>query len=483
MSKRVKLLVDNIIVFGLSRMMVMIVPLVILPIISRKMTDITFFGIASIATTIMTLISHIVIMGTTDAAMRFSFDNLAHDYKKKVFSTNRTIILFTNLIIIIFSIVFKNPLSRLFFGSKEYSIIFMLAIISSFINSMIYVYSTPTRSQNNRKLFVISSFLSVVVTYTVALLLIENGIYLYALPLGTLFGLLSSFVVFYLREHKNFVFKLFDKNISKKLLSMGAPLVLAYLSLWIYQSSDKLLLTHLSNLTEVGIYSVGAKIASVASLVYIAFNTGWSYFSYETMNDKDQVQLISNIFRFFVVVMFITIFLSNIFVLPIFKLIFVGDYVLGAYVAPLLLSAPFVQVLIQILATQFLIQKNSKIYSIAQLIGVLVNIGLNIPLIIYFGAIGAAFATALSYLVPLSILLIVTIRQNKISIKKIEMYLFTFLMTWFYFSVLLINFDYFLQSVLMNFLGIFLVIYFYKRNILSMSKILLQILKKKGDLL
>jgi O-antigen/teichoic acid export membrane protein len=239
----------------------------------------------------------------------------------------------------------------------------------------------------------------------------------------------------------------------------------------------------LSNLTEVGIYSVGAKIASVASLVYIAFNTGWSYFSYETMNDKDQVQLISNIFRFFVVVMFITIFLSNIFVLPIFKLIFVGDYVLGAYVAPLLLSAPFVQVLIQILATQFLIQKNSKIYSIAQLIGVLVNIGLNIPLIIYFGAIGAAFATALSYLVPLSILLIVTIRQNKISIKKIEMYLFTFLMTWFYFSVLLINFDYFLQSVLMNFLGIFLVIYFYKRNILSMSKILLQILKKKGDLL
>lgn len=465
MNSRYKLLISNFFVFGFSRIIVMLVPLILLPIISRNMPDITFFGVASIFTTIMSLVTHIVILGTTDSAIRLSFDYEDVLRKRETYSTTRVIVVSMNLLFILFGWIFKESFSLLFFGSAYYSNIFLLSLFAALINSMTYVYSAPSRVKNNRKLFVFSSAISTISTYLIALLLINNGNFLYALPVGTVVGMSLSFIVFYIMEKKEFSFRYFKKHHAKKIIIIGAPLVMAYLSLWVYQSADKILLTRFADLAEVGIYSVGAKVATIATLVYIAFNTGWSYFSYKTMNDKDQVKLISNIYRFFFVIMLLVINVANITMLFIFKLIFVGDYVLGAFVAPLLLSTPFIQVLIQTVATQYLIDKKTLLYSVAQLLGLIINISLNIPMIILLGAYGASIATVFSYLVPLLILLLTSLKKEKLVIKRSENIVFFSMFLVFILSTILVYYNFHAYAIILNISIIISILFMQRKNI------------------
>ena len=58
------------------------------------------------------------------------------------------------------------------------------------------------------------------------------------------------------------------------------PLIPTFIIYWIFQSFDRIMITQILDSAQTGIYSVGARVASISQILYIAFATGWQYFAF-----------------------------------------------------------------------------------------------------------------------------------------------------------------------------------------------------------
>ena len=67
----------------------------------------------------------------------------------------------------------------------------------------------------------------------------------------------------------------------------GLPLVPTALFLWTTNFSDRLFLVKLADTTEVGLYSVGVRIASAMVLLLTAFRLAWPAFAYSIEDDRE----------------------------------------------------------------------------------------------------------------------------------------------------------------------------------------------------
>ena len=67
----------------------------------------------------------------------------------------------------------------------------------------------------------------------------------------------------------------------------GVPLVPTALFLWITNFSDRLFLVKLADTDEVGLYSVGVRIASAMVLLLTAFRLAWPAFAYSIEDERE----------------------------------------------------------------------------------------------------------------------------------------------------------------------------------------------------
>ena len=302
-QSRTSLLLSNMIVYGFNQVIVVLIPMIMLPIYSRLLPDISVFGASSLTTTISTLASAIAGFGMFDAAVRFAFDNDDNEFKKKVCSSAFVFMLCSSLVVCLMIILLNRQISILFYGSSDYKGLVVIAGFMAFFTVMNSAALIPIRITNNKKITLINSLIKAVATAVITLVLLFNGFYLYAIPIGSLIGLIVSwFFSFFAVQRKYILLKKADKELIKRMFVFAVPLMITFVSYWIYQSADKIMLSNISNLTETGIYSIGAKVGSVSGVLQNAFASGWAYFAFSTMKDADQKEMIARIFRLFTLI-------------------------------------------------------------------------------------------------------------------------------------------------------------------------------------
>lgn len=408
-NKRVKLFLENFIFFGGLAMLTKALPIIMLPIITGLLTDTSNYGIADMFNVISNFGSQIAIFGMYDAMFREFFeleDNVV--YQRKVTSTAFFFVFLFSLFFIILFYLFRESLSFLFFDSSIYKNIILVSGLQIFIIANYSILQAPTRIRNNKKIYFFSGIGIPIVNYTLTIVLIKIGYTYEAIIYATVISF-TIFLIFYsIINRGDFKIKSVDLNVLIVLFKIGVPLVPTFVIYWILNSVDRLMIIKLLNESELGIYSVGARLASVSLLVYTAFSSGWQYFSFSTMNDKDQVELNSKIFEYLGLVSFFMFVLSLPFINLVFNLMFNGDYVRGAEVFPFLFLSPLFLMLFQTLANQFIIIKKSYYSSLSLLFAGITNLVLNYFFILEFGIKGAALATLISYIVSIIIAIILT---------------------------------------------------------------------------
>ncbi|WP_289755290.1 lipopolysaccharide biosynthesis protein, partial [Faecalibaculum rodentium] len=185
-----------------------------------------------------------------------------------------------------------------------------------------------------------------------------------------------------------------------------------FLIYWIFNSSDRLMISWLIGASFTGIYAVGAKIGSAAQLIYQAFAGGWQFFAFSTMNEENQVENNSKVFEYLGAVSFgcatLVFALSH----WLFQLLFTGVYVDAYICAPYLFLAPLMQMLFQVAANQFLVVKKTWPNMLILAVGAVCNVFLNLLLIPLIGIEGASIATLVGYVVSDIICCIVLCRMK-----------------------------------------------------------------------
>lgn len=398
MSKS-KLFIENMLVYGLGGIISKLVPLLMLPIVTRLMPGTIYFGLSDMSNTILSFGSAVAIIGMYDAMYRMFFEKDDLKFKKEICSTTMIFTLTMSLTVCTLMIVGKDWIAKCFFKDTQYSYLVYITAVTVLVSATNSIVAAPTRMQNKRKVFLITNTISPILSYLISIPLILMGHYVIALPLAALISGISMELIFYILNRGWFDIKLFRKEYLKPLLAIAIPLFPNFLIYWIFNSSDKVMITNILNVGQAGIYSVGSKLGHASQLIYTAFAGGWQFFAFLTMKETDQVSSNSRIFEYLGIISCI----ATAFVCAIsywfFKIVFAERYLVGYVIAPYLFLAPLLQMLFQVAANQFLVIKKTWPSMFILLSGAIINVILNLTLIPVIGIEGASIATLIGYVV------------------------------------------------------------------------------------
>ena len=415
--KKLKLFLENFIIYGLGGIINKLIPLVMIPIITRLMPDKTYFGISDMANTIVSFGAAIAVMGMYDAMYRMFFEKDDAEYKKRVCSTTVVFVYVTAVIVGIAVLLSKNFLSRYFLGSTECAFIIYYVAFNVMTDTVNTIIASPTRMQNHRKTYLATNITGPLVSYAMSIILLKQGHYYIAMPLGLLCSSLTIHVIYLIINRKWFSIKLFDLKLLKAMLPIGLPMAVNVLTYWVFHSCDRLMITNLMNVGEAGVYAIGSKLGHASQLVYTAFAAGWQYFAFSTMKEDDQVESNSAVFEYLGVISFTITMFVCVLSFPIFDILFTDEYLPGYIVAPYLFLAPLLLMLFQVIANQFLVIKKTWPNMIILIIGAASNVLFNYILIPVMGIEGAAIGTLIGYVVSLTIASVTLIRMRLRVIK------------------------------------------------------------------
>lgn len=180
------------------------------------------------------------------------------------------------------------------------------------------------------------------------------------------------------------------------MLRYGFPLIFAGLAFWGLTASDKILLRALSNLEQLGVYSVAVSFAGAALVLKMVFQTLWAPQVYKWEREGEASKRIQAMNDYMLVVV------SMLFCL-IGSVSWSLDYLLPAgyeQVKLILVSClgyPLLLVLSETTAIGISLARKTRYSLAAALVAFVANVGLNLLLIPAYEAAGAAVATIVSF--------------------------------------------------------------------------------------
>lgn len=429
-KNKLKLFVENFIIYGFGGIISKIIPLIMVPVVTRIMPGTEYFGISDLSNTVVNFCSSVAIMGMYDAMYRLFFDSEDENYKRSVCSTALIITMETSLVIFCVMLLLRDMIARYFFGNPGYAYIVYLSAMATLVGATNSIISAPVRMQNKRKIFLLANSISPILSYAISIPLLLKGYYVIALPVAAVVSGITLEVVFYIINREWFNYQCFDKKLLKPLFNIAIPLLPNFLIYWIFNSCDRVMIANMMGVRFAGIYSVGAKLGHVSQLIYTAFAGGWQFFAFSTMNEKKQVENNSRIFEYLGILSFITTSFICAWSYLIYRVLFPEQYLSGYVVAPYLFLAPLLQMLFQVAANQFLVIKKTWPNMLILATGAILNIIVNWLLIPLLGMEGASLATLIGYIVSDVICVAVLckmnlmVRSNRLIISSMLMLLY-----------------------------------------------------------
>ena len=413
-----KLFIENFLVYGLGGIISRIIPLIMVPIVTRLIPSSVYYGLSDLSNTLVSFACALAIMGMYDAMYRMFFEKEDDEYKKKICSTAVIFTLFTSVVVCLLLIILRKQIAQCFFGDAKYVYMVYLSAMATLVGATNSIISAPTRMQNKRKVFLVTNTVSPIFSYAISIPLLLAGYYTIALPLATIVSGITMELAFWIMNKEWFSLRRFDMNLLKQLLVISIPLLPNFLIYWLFNSCDKVMITNMIGIGAAGIYSVGSKLGQASQLIYTAFAGGWQYFVFSTMKEDNQVKSNSMVFEYLGIVSFVATAFVCALAYPLVKILFTEQYVSGYVVVPYLFLAPLMQMLFQVAASQFLVIKKTWPNMFILGVGALINILVNYMLIPILGIEGASIATFLGYVVSDIICVIVLCKSKQMIISK-----------------------------------------------------------------
>lgn len=212
-----------------------------------------------------------------------------------------------------------------------------------------------------------------------------------------------------------------DPALAKAMYKYSGPLILNNISWWVINVSDRYVVTWLRGVDANGIYSIAYKIPSILSIVQTIFSQAWTISSakeYDNLEEREafysEIYLIYN--AGMVLVCSALVVMNQLIAMLLFK----ADFFQAWEYAPYLVISTVFGALSGLLGGIFSAAKKPKVFAISTIVGAAVNVGLDILLVYYYGAIGAAIATLVAYVLIWIIRLICARKMVKLKINLIR---------------------------------------------------------------
>lgn len=405
--------------YGIGNLFIRSVSFILLPFYSNLIST-SEFGDYALLMSVYAIISVLYQFGMHGALNKFYIEEKTEERKKIIFSTLlNLIILFGVILTVIFSLT-STEISEIVFNSNRYSSLFILVFNALFLETICYYILLLLKTKELSKPAVIYSGIGAILN------LIFNVIFVFIYRLsiaGIIFAQLASsmFLLLILSRviSKEYVIRI-DKNITKILLKFAYPLMFAGFLSAAVDVADRFILNYFLGTSEVGIYSLAYRIAMVMNVFVISFRTAWSPYSLNLFYTNDYKKSYGSTLSKLVAIGCVILLLLSLFSRYLFEIniggiiLFNPVYKSGIVILPLVLIGYIFSGISSFYSVYPYISNKSYHFLASDFIAFISNIIINIIFIPKYGIIGAAFATAMGFLLGAAYLFFISRGQIKI---------------------------------------------------------------------
>lgn len=230
----------------------------------------------------------------------------------------------------------------------------------------------------------------------------------------------------------------------KPILQFSRPYIILLLGFWFIDSADRYILSLFVSKAELGIYHIGYQYAQLILVIIAAFQLAWPqmYMQYYEQQKDQFLDFIGKVCLYFTVAMLFLVLLIQSGAKIFLTYFTASDYQVGFKFTIFILAAYALKGIYLILIAPLFMKKLSKVQVKIELFALSISTGFIILLAYYFGIMGAAIATFISYL---NIIIFTFIYNRKYEIKIIfplQKY-FKIIASFIFAAVLIVMFDYY----------------------------------------
>jgi len=370
---------------------------VLLPVYTRYLSA-AEYGLVAILDLTMQLLAIVLGGGLATAVIRFTSEANSADERDRVWGTSLIYSSGMGLVALGLGLVSSPSLARLTLGSVRYAHLYHILFVSFLVNLVGLVPATyllaTKRSTFSSCCSIGRLFLSVGVNVWLIVFLrwgVEGFLYS-GLVAGTLFAAATSTYMLWQTGLR------FSRPLLKELLRFATPLVPGVLCATVMHEGDRLILQRYLSMSDVGIYSIGYKIAVMTSFfVLVPFNMTWSAILYEVNRRSDAPETYARIMAlctYFVTLVMVTL---SLFAREVVELLTGPEFHEAYRVIPVVSLGYIFYSMHDHFKVPSLLTKKTSVSMIVFGVGAASNLVLNVAMIPVWGSMGAALATAVSF--------------------------------------------------------------------------------------
>ena len=385
-------LAGNTLIFAISSFSSKLLTLIVQPFLTYAMRDVESMGISKLLSQCANLLIPFVSMGMSNAIIRFGLDR--GNSKKAVFTNGLlTILLGYTMLLVCW------PVMRLVPDVSEYGVLLYIYVLTSCLRTLCTQF---VRSRQMNKLVAVDGVLCTFATlmfYVLYLVVLDWGAsgYLFAIICGDMTSTLFLFITAKLWQYLDF--KRLDRRLWRQMLSFSLPMIPAQISFWIINASDMFFVRAMCEGVDgrtgnawAGLLSTGYFLPTILNTLGLIFYDAWQLSA--VTEDEGREKFFATVFRAYSSVMFCCaagiIWLCR----PAMH-IMKSDYYEAWQFVPFLTLAAVCTCFNQFLNSIYVVYKRSTHSLYTMLSGAVANCVMNYFFILWWGPVGATYASFL----------------------------------------------------------------------------------------
>jgi len=390
-------------IYGIGDILHKFVGFLLIPIYTRFLTP-ADYGVLEILSVTISIIGLFIIHGMYSAFSRSYLYDYKDDFqqRRELLSTTYYYLLGSGILSFTILILSSKSINSLLFKTDNNLLLLQLSFITCSLEAIRGFPFAIFRNNFQSVKFVVLRTIGFLINISLNIyFIVFKGMGILGVVLGNLItsSLICIVGIYLLKDY--FAFR-FSVAKLKPMLRFGIPLLPAGIAWFVFDISDRYFLQHLSNETELGLYSLGARFAMIVQFVLLMPLQRVYFASYYPLAKDDPENAREILGKFFTYFCLAGGFLGLgviFFSAPLIKIMTAKAFWPSYSVVPLLVGSTVILGMVHTLNAGINITGKTKYLPPIVGAAAIVNVGLNFVLIPKYGMMGAGYATFLSYIV------------------------------------------------------------------------------------
>ncbi|MDA8599144.1 oligosaccharide flippase family protein, partial [Porticoccaceae bacterium] len=360
--------------------------------------DVKDIGAYALVTVYASCLASVANFGLVSGYERTYFEFTANLKQKGKLISSLQIFSFASILaFVVLGALFSQFLASHLLGDAGYARLWVLILCAVSISEFNKFYLTFLRNSRQAKLFAYLHITQVFINLSLGyLFLVIYDTSVESIGVSLLVSHLIVLVWMYIHQMRNLPL-IVDSDTFRSVARLSLPLTPRVIAGFIGTQFDKIIISQVSTLDSLGVYSVAQRLAISINMLMNAVGRVWQPRLYEGLFEKGSKTsthfLLEYMVISFIPALFLIVFSQEIFIF------FPETYSSGFKILVVLCFYYLILYLSKITGQQLLFAKKTWLISGLSMLTILVNILVTYPLVIRYDALGAAVGTVIASLI------------------------------------------------------------------------------------